>query len=145
MLPEVQTYRRLARLTAASQRWPAHQRIRCGSTLLLCSLSLGGRGHPAVRGGVVHRQAVAGPDDGGPGGHNISLDEGHQVVSGGTSSGLGRDRMCSKGLEPSSDKCLHATCYMLRDWWATGAFALGSSPSTAVTHCSTGPLNNILH
>lgn len=42
LLPEVQTYRRLAQLTAASQRWPTHQRIRCGSTLLLCSLSLGG-------------------------------------------------------------------------------------------------------
>lgn len=40
---------------------------------------------------------------------------------------------------------LRATCYVLHDWWATGAFTLGSSSSTAVTHCSTGPLNNILH
>lgn len=52
----------------------------------------------------------------GPGGHHITLDEGHQVVLGGTSLGLGQDRMCPKGLEPSSDQ--HATCYVLRDWWA---------------------------
>lgn len=51
---------------------------------------------------VSSTQAGAGPEMSGPVA-TITLDEGHQVVLGGTSSGLGPDRMCSKGMEPSSD------------------------------------------
>lgn len=52
------------------------------------------------------RQAETGPEMEGL--DTTSLDEGHQGL-GGTSLGLGQDRMCSKGLELSSDKCSRAT------------------------------------